>query len=499
MATVMAGAIQNVIEQRIEPGFTDIRVDEDPIWMDVIKSSTKVMRNPYALGRDWVYQRAIGLGYGGSGRWQNVMGGDEVSSNLTHVASLDTPRTYPTIHEHTHSKFLIHTVRLVKYVGNIFIDSTLMRANELSAVAGDVLAWNIKGAGQKLVRNETLALYAINDTSVNNVLGVIGSVVSGGTAATHNFVEVTLSSGRVNNFYPGQLVEIWTTAGTARRNLAAGTALSTVPAAIAVVDTLDTVSEQLMIRLMGSSQLLAGTVIATDVIIAMRDPAATDTTVAAASTDLFTPYGLNDFIKNSGTLYNEGGQTGIAISSYPEYKSILATISNYLLDEHINQYSAAYEQAYGRRAPIDTFLTEVGVLTGHLLATDGQSVLERNGVERKVRMGWSVFEVTIGGRSIEVKTSPSIEKGTLYGLQLKNGGLKRLAPPPLKGAGSDSRLPQDVEFPMKAYGPSIFKPHHVNSATSELGEAPFEFWTQFFHDQSIGLKLSSITRGMPSL
>lgn len=501
MATVMAGAIQNVIEQRIEPGITDVRGEEDPIWMDVVKTSAKVMKDPLGMGRDWVHQKVYGLGFGGSGRWQNVMGGDEIATSLTHVAGLDTPRTYPQHYEHTHSKFLIRTIRLVKYVGNIFIDSTLLRANELSATVGDVIGWNIRGAAQKLTRNETLAFYAVNDTNVNNVLGVIGTVSSNGGVGDNDVV-ITFhdgtdpTAGRINNFYPGQMVEIWDTNGTTRRNFEEGSALSTVPQAICVVDAVDTVGEALTLRLLGSSQTFDSQVAATDVIMAMRDPNATDPDISGTTIDAFHPFGLNDWIKTSGTLFNEGGQSGIALATYPQFKSIVGTISNYLLDEHINAYTAGYEQSYGRRSPIDTFITEAGVLTGHMLATDGQSVLERNGVERKVRMGWSVFEITLGGRSVEVKTSPSVEKGVLFGIALRNGNLKRLVPPRLKGAGSDSRFPGDVEFPMKAYGPSIFKPYHVNSATSEDAEAPLEYWTQYVPDQPLGLKLQSITRSI---
>lgn len=489
MATVMEGAVQAVIESRIDTGIHEARLAEDPVWMDVIKTSLKVQKDPRGMGRDWLVTKVFGLGFGGAYRYMTATGGNELSTNLTHVAQLDTPRTYPDHTEHTHSNYLTLSAQLIKGMGNLFVDTTVLRANELNATIGDVVAFNIRGAASRISRADTAAFYSTNETNALNVLGVLGtSVTESADTLTFN-----LSSGRIRNFFPGQHIEIWDTGGDIRRHadddtLSAGTEML-------IVDSVDPVGGTIIARLSLSTSTFDTTPVTGDLVIAMRDPSLNIATVGNEidATSPLSPYGINDAIKGSGTLFNENGQTGISLTTYPQFKSVTGTLTSYLTDEDFNKYFGGFEDAYGGLADIDTIITTNGVLNGYMVGTDGQGFLERNNMTRKVRSGWSVFTFTLGGKEIELKVSPNVESGALFALALRNGNWKQYVPPSLPGAGSDSRFDGAVEFVNKAYGPSIFKPYHVSSATSEVAEAPFEDWKQWLPDSPQGIKLSSIT------
>ena len=518
----MATALQNVIEQAIvqdiEPGIFDSLHKEDPVFADLMQSSFSVVEDSRGLGRNFVVQRVFEAGESGAGNWADALSGTLLADGdgtATGARVWGTPRAYPGHQEYAIGELLTRDFRLIRWNGNIFLDESVLLANELRATIADVVAREMRRTTRRFTRSMARSFYALNAAgtgSVDNVLGVIGTLhvdpddSDSDLVDTNTQIKFNLSAGRLRNFQVGDFIEIWNGAGTERLHGSdtSDEALNLSYDSMLVVDSIDLLGGTIIARLHGGGDFSAE-VSTGDLVIAMRDTSLGDDTEPLNTTPPIAPYGLNDWIKGSGTLFNERSTTGISLTTYPQFSSVTATISDTLTEQALNQFYARFWDAYSGRVELDTAITTIGVIIGYLAGLDGQYSIERQNMVARTKAGWKGFSYMEGasGREIDVRISPNVESGAWFSLQIGGGNIKMYTPPPIPGTKPDSRFGQFARF--ANLGSGLFKHYHGSGAitgsaqaglhgrTTELREAPWHAYVNIVPDEVNGMKLSSIT------
>lgn len=504
MATELGAVIEQTIRQELQPAILESLPMEDPIWTEILRESVGVARDA-RIGRDFLVQKVYRTGVGGAGHWGQLAGGDLLDTEAgtaTGARILDAPRTYPAHNEGTSSEFLTVQISLIKYRGNIHLDESVLLAAELDASIGNVVAMKIKDAARKFASSLTTSFYALatqgSGSDIDNTLGVIGSTHTdpddSGNAAVvgDSAVTVNLSAGQLANFYPGQMLEAFDTVGTARRHSSAAT-LRTSGDSFLVVDVVDRVGGTMILRLHGGgtfdTEFVTG-----DLLIPQRDATATFNDIrntASGEAKARAPYGLNDWLKGSGTLFNEQGETGISLTNYPQFKSVTSALTGVLDEADLNKFLGRFWQHYGGHVDLDTIITTMGVINGFTTAQDGAFKWERNDKALASKVGWTTFDYTLNGRNFRVLLSRGLETGACVALSLRDN-VKMYVPPSQSQFQTDSRFSPLIEFVGGANG-SIFKPYHHNSLTSEYQEAPFRAFLNIVPDDPQGVKLTGLT------
>lgn len=508
MATELGAVIELTIRQEIEQGILESLPMEDPIWPDIQRSDVGVVRAPRGMGRDFLIQKVYRTGVGGAGHWGTIGGGtllDTEAGTATGARVLDSPRSYPAHNEGTSSEFVTVQGQLIKFRGNIHMDESVMLANELSASIGDVVGLKIKDAARKFSSSLTHAFYALptqgSGSDVDNVLGVVGTTHTdpddSGNAAVigDSAVTVNISAGQLANFYPGQNLELFDPTGLIRRHASAAT-LRVAGDSFLIVDSVDRVGDTMTLRLHGGGTFDTE-IAASDLLIAQRDPTANEADItndATGEAKTRLPYGLNDWIKASGTLFDENDENGLSLTNYPQFKSVTGAISGVLTEPDLNQFFGRFWHYYGGHVDLDTILMTMGVLNGYMTGIDGQFQWQRNNLTLKTRSGWSEFDYTLNGKLFSVRISRGLEAGALVALGLKNGNLKMFVPPKIGGVSSDSRFSPLIDFVNP--GSSIFKMYHSASLSTEYREAPFRAFLNVLPDDPQSIKLTGITESI---
>lgn len=505
MASVVENVLNSVIREKIGDAVFDSLPKTDPVWPEIAASSLGVNRGGAGLGRDFLIKKVFKTGVGGWGHWSAVINpsGDLLDTEAgTPVGARvpGTPRTYPSYSEGTIGEYLTVDSQLVKRFGNIFIDENTLLADSMDASIHNLVGDRITDAGMDFGLAMTLAFYAEDGlgsgSNIDNHFATVGATHTdpddSGNAAVVGDSAVTLniSRGEINNFRPGQRLELFDTAGTVRRHAASNT-LRNDGTAWLRVDSVDPFGETVVLRLHGGgtfdTEIVTG-----DILIQERDPTATATDIrnTSAAGKSRQPYGLFSFIKNSGTLFGENGDTGISLATAPQFSSLVDTsLSGVLTETDLNQFMGRFWHRLAGLVELDTFITTMGVLNGFFTGIDGAARWERNNTTPQARLGWSDWNYTLNGRSMRVMISRGLTAGNLIGLQLKNKNLEMFIPPEsADSTQTDGRVSNLVRFINPG---NIFKVAMVSSLSSDQREAPFNSHLQLFPRQPQSLRLGS--------
>lgn len=504
MATEFLDVIEQTIVQALEPGIKESLDETDDVWPRILQTAVGVRREPKGMGRDFIFQKVYRTGVGGGMFWGQVGGGTLLTTEAgtpTGARILDSPRTYPAHNESTTPEFVTVQGQLVKARGNIILDETVLLANELDASIGDVIALKITDAAGKFSDSLTKHFYALptqgSGTDIDGVLAVVGTTHTdpddSGNASVNgdSAVTINLSKGQLAQFRPGDQVELFDTVGTTRRHAASAT-LRAAGDSFLVVDVVDQGAGTLVCRLHGGSTFTSE-VATGDLLILQRDPTAPQADIRNTSTDGKSrgPYGLNDWIKSSGTLFDENGETGIDLALYPTFKSITSTLTTILTETDLNTLFGRFWTFHGNTVKLDTIITTMGVLNGYVSGQDGQFTWERNNTTLKNKAGWTTFTYILNGREFDFLISRGLEAGVMVALQLGNNNVEMLLPPAAgEMFGSDSRFGPLIEFVNK---PNIFKMYHSSSLSSEYREAPFRSYLNIMPIKPQSIRISGIT------
>ena len=510
MASVVEDVITSVMAEKLGDVVFDSLPKQDPVWPEIAASHLGVTRGGAGLGRDFLIKKVYKTGVGGWGHWSAVINpsGDLLNTEAGTPAGArvpNTPRTYPAFNEGTIGEYLTVDSQLVKRFGNIFIDENTLLADSMDATIHNLVGDRIEDAGKDFALANTLSFYAEDGlgsgSDIDNVFATVGATHTdpddsgAATVVGDSAITVNISQGEMNNFRPGQRLELFDTAGTTRRH-AAGSTLRNDGTAWLRVDTVDPFGETAVLRLHGGGTFDTE-VVTGDILIQERDPtaSATDIRNTSAAGKSRQPYGLFSFIKSSGTLFGENGDTGISLTTAPQFKSLVDTsLSGVLTETDLNQFMGRFWHRLGGLVELDTFITTMGILNGFFTGIDGAARWERNNMTPQAKLGWSDWNYTLNGRSMRVMISRGLSSGNFLGLQLKNKNLEMFIPPESADTTqTDSRVSNLVRFINPG---SIFKVAMVSSLSSDQREAPFNSHLQIFPRQPQSLRLGSFSESI---
>lgn len=498
MAT-LTDSIQLTIEEKIVPGIAESLWELDAVYPMIKRSSQNVVRNK-GIGRTWKVLKTWDSGVTGGAKFTSAQGGN-VLSGPNNFNVLDTPQTFQAYDEVTHKAQMQSEVQLIEQRGNFYLPHQFLRADQLNASIGSVVARNIKGLSMHLAQQEAATWYSTSATSGQLAdIGDTSANVSDKTspAADTSVMLFDLSgtnaSGRIHRFLPGMMVDIYDSTLATKRN----------DGFFLVVDNVDPLNDTLEIRRVDGNTFQTTTTLNGGVTYATAG--GDDDVIVIKDSLNSAPKGIEAYIADGTTVtdfYN------IDVRNFSQFKSYLpSAISAALTETTLNRHVAKFFESFpGKR--MDTMLTTMGVLIGFIdnidsghagsaSAQSGRFRYDRNGKPLDVEAGWEAFRYRFASRSMEIFTSTYCESGTLYAGRFRNGGLTRYVPPALPGAKQDPRIGQEVEFvaPLGGSGGmnSIFKhAHSTAGATTDLVEAPFVRQWNIMPMQPNWMKLSSIT------
>lgn len=441
---ILSNQIQDELSSTVHDCFRGI----DPVYQHIDQTSIDVVQADAAdMGYKWEVSHTFGGGVAGLMESGYPLGPDARQLDGTTVNYLNESdptgaTSFPNPLASPHTGVFRRKLQLHKNVGNFNIPTDWMQMDRLSAAVIKQVARDIKAVGMMRALKESISFYCDTDASGYNVLCNAGTV----TSNANNTVTFTITGGRIAYFRPGMTVQ---EVGDLTKAY--------------VVTAVDPLNATITIASAGAD---FGTV--TPII-------ETGDTIIWGGSRAYTPmvtWGLNDWIKDSGYLFQTGASAGFSLDEHPEFKSLVKDAgSQHLTESLMNSTVGAFMDAYGDLAP-DSIITTWDISLDYL-DNLGNQTFERNGAELKYNSGFAEITYMFNGRKINWLISSMVLPGTLYALRLNDGNIKRYVPP--KIGGKDDRVGAEVEFLNTLTGSSsIFKvAHNASGASTSVLEAPF--------------------------
>jgi len=487
-----SGDVASAIVQAIEPGIQDWTVHKaDPVFMNLFTTSKEVVKSGFGPG--YVSRRVYQDGLSGAAWYTDALGAAEANVTASTVGYA-AAAVYPGLDEYRDATTFQRTLAITRLVGNLILPLDVLRANALDSAVGDIVGKRISSEAKRISHMRTNFMYADTDNS----LGSVASITAGGTTSDST-ATITLTRVRARQLPGGMPIEIWASDLTSRKH-SAGSPISTTKAICQVV-SYDTRTETLKLSLLNSATWSAD--LAAGDKIFMQNPSTDAGTDMSGGNRFNLPFGLFDQIKESGTIWSEGGQSGIDLAVRPNFSSLAVDSGNvFLTEDQLHKDYGAFDDRYSGidGAEVDTALTTNGVMVGLLNNQAGSETRDRNGFTRKAKMGWTVFSFTYGGREVDIQISRSLPKGTFVSFKTADGNFKEFVPPGLAREREDGSKIPGVKFVNPELGyPDIFSPLLTTSgATTEFKQAPFGVYTQVAFDQPMGIIRTNIKEDLSS-
>lgn len=451
MATLME-TVQEIILEEIDQGITESLPELDPVFTQVVRSAVGVRRD--GIGRDWKVKHTFNGSICGAVSWHSPQG-ETVTMDGSHDGDGFTlfgdGHTWQGIGEMPGAGIIQKVIQLVQGRTNFPVPMELMRSDLLSASTGSAVAQIIKGFAK---RYNLAGIHCFWKEDTNNVIGTITPTGNITTASTGQVY--TLTAGRIRSFFPGLLLDPY------QSNSIIGSVDN--PVAVTAVDYL---AKKITIR------TVTGT----------RAVGTTSTDFKPHNVDSQSPAGLIDWVKSSGTLFNNA----LSLTKYPQFRSIVDSgFSGALESENLNKVIGGFVDAYGTE--LDTIVTTAGTMLGFIQNMESTQQLIRYNVQGKainVTAGFQPFGYVYDGRTFQFLTSPNCQIGNVWVLKLRGGNIRKYVPPRLPGSKSDGRFSGEIEFVAPLWGSStIFAPlHDTNGKQTNMLQAPgysyMEFTPQF--------------------
>lgn len=461
MATSLTAALSTVVKEEIPQGIREMRLKIDPVWQDIIVTSTGVTRE--GLGRDWKFLLTYTTGLSGSYQFQTnaVMVGANLAFANTSVNQFGAGNTFPARTESTAPAFFQKDVLLKEARGNLHVPLKWMQLDEFSSSIGPAVKQIMKGTARRAAKAHAIAFHTTDATD----FPVVWNLPNTGSAATLAVAidnsDSTKSYGRPQMIENGDVVDIYNSSDTLLNTLS--------PWVVTLADPLN--GTFTAVPLSGSDAI---------------DPDAGSYIVLRNSRGN-QPSGLRSWMKNSGTIFNS-----LSLTNHPEFKSLIKAESGPLTENMLNKYIGTFFDRLGTMCDLDTIITSAAVVHGYLQNEDNLARYERNGRRLEVKGGWASIDYAYQSMPFRWAISGYIEPKACYVLKLKNN-IKEYVPPPTPGAGRKSQFGNEIQFLKQIGGGSdIFFFERLSDAVTDQFEAPFFRICELAPDQPQGIILTGL-------
>ena len=490
MATTAStiATVSNKLREELSPTVRDLLPAMDPVFSKIKSSSIGVKRDD-GIGRTFYIYHTLVTSLAGAFQWKGSTGALGMtmvggSGNPWQSYAGQTATAFPGISTMTMPGLTQTRIQLVEGYGNIAFPHQLLTADQLSASVLKYVGKAMKLFAQNITLQKAISFYA------TDTYGSIGTVSSTNVGGGNAYVDIHLSAGRVNKFFPGQVVDMLDSTGAYASLLQT----STVPSVVERVNYLSPSGSgnHYAIRLVpitdgtdsGYASLASG-----DLIVPYS--------AVGYSTGYTGPSGLEDWIDNDDSSGSEAGNTimNVNLDNYPQLRSIEAAVSDSLTEALLDQYFGSFDDAYAGWVELDTILTTGGVTREFVYQLEDTGVFQRNGQKMKVNAGFSEVQYSYNGRNMTWMISRFCPAGYLYGLKLGDNNITRYVPPRVPGTGSQSGFDGDIQWFSPLGGSSgIFKhAHNGDGATTEMIEAPMFLLEEYAPTWPQSIKLTGLT------
>jgi len=236
-----SGRIEEILSKQIDTILPTL----DPIWRDTVVSSQGV--GPVSeFSRDFVVNKLYRTGMTGVIEQMNTVenfglfgdsaNADAISNRLL-KSNNGTMKTFPDPADGPKAKTFSLSVPMRAMYTNLMLTLGELQMEATPAVIGDVIAPTLQGFAQNLSHTLCNYWYLSQNDSYRlgtNASGTVAAAAANGATASWT---ITIAEEAYERFFPGQRVDIYNSAGTARKNHVGGTA-AYVPTYVHSVDDL---------------------------------------------------------------------------------------------------------------------------------------------------------------------------------------------------------------------------------------------------------------------
>ncbi len=521
--TQAIAALDNLVREELPMMITEAGPMIAPVF-DKIKRTAFGVKSQTGLGRGYKVIHLYETGVAGL-----IESGDPLGPDMHAITGTQTKllaqgdlsaglTTFPTASESPHMGDIKRELTLHKVIGNFSIPAAWKQADLLNATQIKMVARDMKAVAKLKAIYEASSFFShsvVNSAgsgAVNQVLGRIKTIAEVGST---DYIKIVIDEqyGRVANFRQGMRIDIVASIagvlqeGTLTNGLEVRNYTSGAVYCQCVITSVDYLGKAFTFKAINSSTGAQATFDSGDSTDFSPDAneAAADDWICIAHTSRVSnrpqfSWGLNDWIKNSGTIM--GGATSAAaldLTLYPQFKSQVKAVDGPLTDDVINGYIGGYLDAYPGET-LDTVITTQGVQLKWLQQPglyNNRQNYERTGKALSFKGGWSQIAYEFGGRTYEWIMSPMCLSNTLYALKFGGDNIQRFSPPRL--GGTEASMGQELEFLAPLGGLSgvfMIARDSSNSAPQELLEAPFWYYCLIAPTDPRAVKLTGLTESV---
>jgi len=467
MANTVRDSIVTYLRETIDQGITESLPGICPVASEILKTSKGVVRD--SLGRGWAVKHTYEGALCGTHEWMaatggaTVMDGNNTGTPMVYAAG----RGWPGLSDMSGPALIQRTISLVEGRGNYPIPIEIMQTDLQDAAVGSLVSLTKKNMAKRINLSQVHAFWKLNSQNAIGAFTGDGQQINTTTART-----LTLTEGRIRNFYPGLMIRIYSDNNGPDARVGSSDSL--------IVVAVNYLKKQIKV------QAVAGTCTPQNGNKHWLLPRNSNAGTSSATAELSNCVeGLIDWHKASGTLF--GGS--LDLSLFPQFSSINdQTFSGPLTSDHLNLLIGGFNEAYGM--PLDTIIMTNGMQLAFLQnVTDTQQLLryEVQGAAPKVVGGWAGMGYMYDGKVYKIMTSPCAHTGKLWILKLGDNNYRKYVPPRLPGATSGGEAgAQEVEFvgEVLGYARDIFGvPLASTGAPSDRLQAPYTVKMQYAPEQ----------------
>lgn len=487
--------LNNIIPLQFRAIKTDLEPGVDPILAKIVETSEGVSTG---ISHQWQVCHTYTVGVAGAIKNVNPTAASTVDQDFTGQTTMwntSTLAAFPGLGEETSPGYVQKTISLVEMMGILSIPYEIMAAEQLDAIIVKPVMKKLVGTAKNAMYAECASLYA-NASHKGALIKII--TVSGGIAFSGSDKILTVNfghnsgqsiEGRVGRLVVGQ------TLGFVKN----GTSVLHADGEI-IVQKVDYIGKTVTLGLISNAAFTTADYTANSIFVLWG------TTISANDTPV-GPSGILSYVKDSGNIgvsqvyngYTAGGPGALSISSYPQFRSLVASLGSVLDESALNKYVGGFYDAYGDIYDLDSILTTTGALTAYMEQIDGLYRYERNNKRLTLREGWSSMDYAWQGQTFEIAASRWMTARNAWILKLNNNWM-RYVPPSVPGTSKRKEFHRDIQFIAPFLGSAnIWLPARqaTTAAITKFASAPFVWLREYCPEQIPGIVLTGVEETNP--